>query len=183
MHGVRDVFGHAQGAALRKKKVHFGRGFRAGGQLEFDFQTVYDHYLAGVGDVVGRLDQRRNIGRSRLPQTSTHLPRRVFGQQVAIHVAGAAAHHVTGDDIFADGVLHEMLRSDNLCLAGFNVGRINDPLDAAPVIDVAVGIDDGDNRFAAQVLIDQPQARLDRARGHQRVDNDIAAVGFDDAHH
>ena len=116
------------------------------------------------------------------PRPGANLPFGVFGQQIAIHVAGAAGHHITRNDIFADSVFHKMFRSDNLCLTSLHVGLGNHAFDAAPMVDVAVGIDDSHHRFMADVLVNQFHTCSRHIRRDQRIDHHIAIVALDDAH-
>ncbi len=76
-----------------------------------------------------------------------------------------------------------MLRGDDLDLAGLDLGLRDDALHAAPVVDVAVGINDGHDRFAADVLVDQVHPGFGCGGAQQRVYHHVAAIRFDDAHY
>ena len=77
----------------------------------------------------------------------------------------------------------EMLRGNHFDFAGLDVGFGDDALDAAPVVNVAVSVNDGHNRFLADMVVNQLHAGPGGFGGNERVNDNVTVVGFDDAHH
>ena len=181
--GVRAVLRHAERAQLREVEVELGRRLGAGRELELDLDAVHGERLAGPCHGVGRLDEGdRALGRH-LAEAGVDLALLVLGQQGAVHVRGAPRHGVAGVDVLADGRLDEALRRDDLTAAGGDVVQAGDALDAAPVVDVAVRVDDGDDRPPRDVLVDELERRGGDLGRDQRVDDDPARVALDEADH
>ena len=130
-----------------------------------------------------RLDERDRAARGPLAEAAVDLPLFVLGEQVAVHVAGAPAHHVAGEDVLAHRRLREALRRDDLAAACGDVLIARHALDAAPVVDVAVGVDDGHDRAPRDVLLQQLERRGRHLRRDQRVDDDPPGVALDEADH
>ena len=78
-------------------------------------------------------------------------------------------------------MLGEALGRDDRDLARVDVGLRRHAEHAAEVVDVAVGVDDGDDRPVAAVRAVQRQRRGGGLGGDQRVDDDDAGVALDEA--
>lgn len=76
----------------------------------------------------------------------------IWFQEVAIHIAGTAAHHVAGHNILGYCCLHKASRRIHFHLAGFHVRFIDNATHTAIVVNMAMSINDGDNRLIATVL-------------------------------
>ena len=132
-------------------------------------------------DVDGRHDQRHLADRRRLPEPAADLPLRPARQHGAVHVGRAPRHRGARVDVLLHGVLGEALRRDDRDLARVDVGLCRHAEDAAEVVDVAVGVDDGDDGSVATVRAVQRQRGRRGLGGHQRVDDDDAGVALDEA--
>ena len=71
---------------------------------------------------------------------------------------------------------------DDLHAPGPDIGLVDHPAHAAVVIGVAVGVDDRGDRPPAAVLEIEVEARARRLGRDQRIDDDQAALAFDDGH-
>ena len=106
---VGRVLGGLDRLLLLDVPEHLGRRLGARRHQELVGQPVDRLLLAGLGDDVGRRDQRHRAGRGRGAEAGADLPLRVGRQQVAVHVARAAAHGVAGEDVLGDRGLEEAL--------------------------------------------------------------------------
>ena len=123
-------------------------------------------------------------GRGRLAEAAVDLALRALGQQIAVHVARAAAHRVAGDDVFADRGFGEVVGRKNFDLAGVDGLLRDDAAHAAEVVDVAMGVDDGDDRLVAELRDDEFTPHGRRAfGGNEWVDDDVAGVRAENSHH
>ena len=100
-----------------------------------------------MGNVVGRRDQRNGTRRGGGAETGANLTFGVWLQQVAIHIAGAAAHRSTGHDVLGNRFLHKAGRGVNLHFTGFHVSFIDHATDTAVVVHMAVGKQHRHHRF------------------------------------
>ncbi len=73
VHRVGAVLGHAQQALVGEVEVHLGRGLGARGHLEHDPHAVDVQFGAGLGDVLGRGDERNRAQRGGLAQPGVDL--------------------------------------------------------------------------------------------------------------
>ena len=114
-----------------------------------------------------------------------HRPvRGTFSDEIAIHIAGATAHRIAGDDVLANGGPREIGGGEDLYLARFKIRLRYESPHAAIVIDMAMRIDHRDDRLVAQLRNHEPfPDRLADLLGDQRVDHDVARFRPDDAHH
>ena len=143
---VGGVLRHPHGAELREVGVHLGRRLSAGRHLEHHAHAVDRDLFAGLLDLAGRHDQPGGAGRGGLAKTAVDAALRVARQQGAVHVDRAAAHRVAGDHVLADRVFGEVLRREDLHLAGLDVGLVHDAAHAAVVVDVRMAVDHRDHR-------------------------------------
>ena len=86
-----------------------------------------------------------------------------------------------GVDVLLHGVLGEALGRDDRDLAGVDVGLRRHAEHAAEMVDVAVGVDDRDDRAVPAVGAIQRQCRRRGLGGDQRVDDDDPGVALDEA--
>jgi hypothetical protein len=136
--------------------------------------------VAGLGDDVGRRDQRHGAGRGGGAEARADLPLGIGGQQVAVHVARPAAHRVARHDVLGDRRLEEALRRIDLDVARSHVGLVDHAPDTAVMVDVAVGVDHGLDRLLAPIRVVQVEPDLGRLRRDQRVDDGDPLVALDD---
>ena len=94
----------------------------------------------------------------------------------------AATHGRSGNDILGYGVFHKTGRRIDMGFARRDILIAGHALDAAPVVDVVVGVEHGDDRLLRAVLVVQVQTGLGGGRGKQRVNDDQAGVTFNDGH-
>ncbi|MNJ13630.1 hypothetical protein D3C77_78390 [compost metagenome] len=183
MHGLRGVFGNAQGLELRQVQVHFRRCFGARGQLEFKLDARHGAGLVRLADQVAGLDQGdAAAGGQRLADPGVDLALGAARQVQTELVLGATAHGVAGVDVLAHHVFHEAAGGEHLDLAGLDVGLVDHPAHAAKMIGMAVAVDHRHHRFARAVLVVQLQRGAGGFGGGQRVDDDQPVVAFDEGH-
>jgi hypothetical protein len=179
--GVGRVLGHAQGADSREQDVHLRRGLGARGDLELHADPVDHARLAGRGDEVGRPDQGDGAARRGLSQPCPDLALGPAGQGRAVHVARASGHRGPGVDVLLDRVLEEPVRRDDDAAPGIHVRLGRHALDPAEVVDVAVGVDDADDRPVATVLAVERQGRRRGLGTDQGVDDEHPRRPLDEA--
>ena len=126
--------------------MHLGGRLGAGRHLELDLDAVDRVRLTGFADVDRRHDQGDLAGGADLAQPAAHLTLRSAVQHGAVHVGGPPRHRRAGVDVLLHRVLREVLGRDDRDLARVDVGLRRHAEHAAEVIDVAVGVDDGDDR-------------------------------------
>ena len=182
MQGVCHVFRGFNQFFLFDEPQHFRRRFRTRRQHEVIGQTVNDFFLPVFFDDIGRRNQGNRTRRGGGAKAGADLTGGRWFQQVAVHVAGAAAHDVTGHDIFCHGRFHKAGRRVNFHFAGFYIRLINYAAHPAVVVNVAVGIDNGDDRFLTAVLVIQIHAHFGGFCRHQRIHDGNAFFTFDDGH-
>jgi hypothetical protein len=153
-----------------------------GRHLEDHPHAVHGQLLAGGRDGHGRVDERDGAGRGGLAQPGSHPAFRPAGQRGTVHVPRPAGHRRPGVDVLRDRVLDEAFGGDDLDRARVDIVLGHNPLHAAEMIDVAVGVDHRGNRPVTAVLAVQRQRRRRRLGRDQRVDDDDPGVALDDAH-
>ena len=161
--------------------MHLGGRLGAGRHLELDLDAVEGVLLAGFADVERRHDQRHLAGRPDLAQPAAHLPLRAAGQRGPVHVGRASRHRGAGVDVLLHGVFGEVFGRDDRDLARVDVRLRRHAEHAAEVVDVAVGVDDRDDRPVATMRAVQRERGRRRLGGDQRVDDDDAGVALDEA--
>ena len=184
------VFRHPQRPVLGQPRVHFGGRFRTRRELELQLHTVDRQLFAGLRDfIAGRHERDRSGGLSHadaLRQLAGHAG----GQKDAILIIAAAAHTLTGVDIFLHGVLREAHRRDHWDLAAgeliFNRKCLvclillrHHAGDAAKMVGVGMRDDDGLDREFTKILFDQLHGSLAALHAHQRVKDDPAGIALD----
>ncbi|MNL07337.1 hypothetical protein D3C87_1280100 [compost metagenome] len=182
MQGMGGIFGRRDGLLLFDVPEHLGWRFRARCHHEFIGQAIDTLFLTRLGDVIRWRNQGHGTGGRGGTKPGPHLPLGIRRQQVAIHVAGAATHGVACHDVFGYGRLHEALGGIDLDLAGLDVLFIDYPFDAAIVVDVAVGVDHGLDRFVAAMLVVEIQTNFGCLRRNQGIHYGDAILAFDDGH-
>ena len=180
--GVRRVLGRTQGPVVGEEEVHLRRCLGPGGHLEHDPHPVDDQLLARGGDVDGGRDQGGLAQRGRLPQAGPDLTGRPLGERRPVHVPGPAGHGRAGVHVLGHRVVHEPLGGDHLGAARGHVVVGDDPLHAAEVVDVGVGVDHGHHRPRTTVLGVEGERGGRRLPADQRVDDDHPGVTLDHAH-
>ncbi|MNE12621.1 hypothetical protein D3C80_1054240 [compost metagenome] len=133
-------------------------------------------------DDIGWRNQRHRPGGSGCPQTCADLTFSIGFEQIAVHVAGAAAHHVTGHNVLRDSRFHKACRGIHFNFAGFHIGFIHDATHAAVVVNVAMGINNRDDRFIATVFKIEIHPNFGRFSGDQRVDDGNTFFPLDNSH-
>ncbi len=181
--GVGGVLGHAEGPVPGDVQVHLARGLGAGGHLELDLDAVEGVGLSSCGHQECRDDDARLPGGGALSQTCADLTLRAAGQGCAVHVGGPTRHRGAGVHVLCDRVLQESVRGDDLHPAGVDLLLGHHAEDAAEVVDVAVCVDDGDDRAVTAMLAIQGQRSGGGLRGQQGVDHDHTAVALDEGDH
>ncbi len=161
---------------------HFRRCFGTWRHHEVVGQAINHFLLAGFSDVVGRLEQRHGTRRGGGAKTSADLAFGVRLQQVAVHIAGATTHRGTGHNVLGNRFFHESGRGVDFYFASLHVGFINHAADAAVVVNMAVGEQDGDNRLFTAVGVVEIHRFFRRLGAQQRVDNGDPFLAFDDGH-
>ena len=177
---VAAVLGRAHRCQLLDVPVHLGRRLGVRSELELEVQAVDVHPLAGLGDRVGRRDQRHGAVRGGHPEAGADLTGGAGWEHVAVHVAGPPTHRVAGEHVLGNGGLEETDRRDDHHLAGLHVVLGDHAANAAVVIDVAVRVHDGDHRLARAVLEVEVHRRARGLHRDQRVEHDQPAVALDD---
>ncbi|MNE50713.1 hypothetical protein D3C80_1453050 [compost metagenome] len=152
MQGVGDIFGRLDDFLLLDEPEHLGGSLGARCHHEVIGQAIDDPLLPGLGNIVGGRDQGDGTGGGGGAQPGANLPLGIRLEQVAIHVAGPAAHHVARHDVLGHGGFHEAGGRVNLHLAGLDVRFVHHPAHTAVVIDVAMGVDHRDHRLLAALL-------------------------------
>ena len=77
-----------------------------------------------------------------------------------------------------------MSGSNNLHLSGIDIGLVHDAAHAAIVIDMTVRVDHRDDRLVAELRNDKLAPDRRRAlRRDERINDDIAGIAANDAHH
>ena len=179
---VSCVLGHAQRAELREVEVHLGGRLGARRHLEFDLHAVDGVRLTRLSDVDGRDDDRDLAGRRGLPETAAHLALRSAVQHGAVHVGRTARHGRARVDVLLHRMLGKAFRGKHRHLAGIHVRLRGDAEHAAEMIDMAVGVDHGDDGpVATAVGSVELQRRGGHLGGHQGVDDDDSGVALDEA--
>ena len=160
-------------------EVHLRRGLGARRKLEHEPKPVDSVFLPGVGDLDRRVDQGDRSGRIRLSENDTHLSSRVTVDHGAVHVADASCHRPTGVDPLGNEVFDEFLGCDHRAPAGVDVLLGGDASDAAVMVGVAMGVDDGGDGTLSAVFAVGGQGGRCGLGGDQRVDSDHAFVALD----
>ena len=179
MQRVGGVFRRAQRFQRRNIEVHLRRGFAAWRHQEIKLQTVDAQLFARFGDAFCRRDNRWIATRYGNTETIANITAGVFRQQQAVGVCGASTHDVACHHVLADRFLHKARGGDDLHLTGFYVIFRDEPFYAAIMVNVAMGINDGDNRLVRTVLEVEVEAGFSGWRGDQRVDNNNPRITFD----
>ena len=116
------------------------------------------------------------------PSPQPIWPGRAPLQVTAVHVDRAAGHGGAGVDVLGHGVGQEPLGGEDGDVAAVDRLLVDDTLDPAEVVDVAVGVDDGSDGPIATVFPVEGEGRRRRLHGDERVDHDHAGVALDDGH-
>ncbi len=180
--GVGHVFGRFDQLFLFDKPQHFRRRFRARRQHKIIGQTVDGLLLTVFFDDIGRGNQGDGPGGSGGAQSGADLTFGIRLQQVAVHVAGAAAHHVTGHNVLCHRGFHKAGRGVDFHLPGFNIGFVHHTAHAAVMVHVAVGVDHRHHRLLPAVFKIEIHPDFRRFRRHQRVNDGDAGSAFDNGH-
>ncbi|GAR40753.1 hypothetical protein NGUA11_00062 [Salmonella enterica] len=182
MQGVSDVLCGFDEFLLFDEPQHFRRGFRTRGQHKVVSQAINHFFLAVfINDISGR-NQCHRPRRGGRPQSGANLAGGIWFQEVAIHIAGTAAHHVAGHNILGYCCLHKASRRIHFHLAGFHVRFIDNATHTAIVVNMAMSINDGDNRLIATVFEIQIHTGFGCFRRNQRIDNRNPLFTFDNRH-
>ena len=160
MQGMGDIFGGFNELLLFDIPQHFRRCFRARRQHKIVGQAVDNLFLAIFLDDIGGSNQRDGAGRGRGAETCANLAGGIRFEQVAVHIAGATAHHVTGHNIFSNGGFHKTGRRVDFDFAGFDIGFIDHAAHAAVMVNVAVGVDHRNDRLIAAIFVIQIHSDL-----------------------
>ncbi|MNC28488.1 hypothetical protein D3C75_766930 [compost metagenome] len=182
MQGVGHILCGFNQFFLFDKPQHFRRGFGARRQHKVIGQAVDGLFLTVFLNDIGWRNQRDRTGRGGGPQTGTDLAFGIWLQQVAVHVAGAAAHDVTGHNVFCHGGFHKASRSINFGFACLHVGFIDHAAHAAVVVNVAVGVNNGDNGFFTALFEIEVHPDFRGFCRDQRVNDGHAGGSFDNGH-
>jgi hypothetical protein len=103
-------------------------------------------------------------------------------EQRPVHVAGAAPHRGTGEDVLADCMVEEAGRGEDRDATRFDLLRRGDALGTTEVVDVAVGVDQaGDGTLTAMLAV-EAQCRGGSLGRDQRVDHDDSLFPLDHVH-
>ena len=144
---------HAQGGMLREEENHFRRRLCAHGHLKLYLHAVnIPGFTRFIDNIIGHDEASGAHGQGSAQASGDKARGRGF-QQVAIHVGGAAVHHIAGQDVLGQRLFHKVLGcqdGDLLCLL-----VRGDPQDPGKVICMAMGVNDGDNWPLAKMLIGQ----------------------------
>ena len=179
---VGRVLGGLHRLLLLDEPQHLGGCLGPRRHQELVGEPVDDHLLPGLGDEVGRRDQRDRAGGGGGAEPGADLALRVRRQQVAVHVARTPAHGGAGHDVLGDCRFQEAVGRVDLRLAGGHVLLGDDATHAAIVIDMAVGVDHRLHRLLAAVGEVEVHSGLRRLLGDQRVDDGDPLGALDDGH-
>jgi hypothetical protein len=171
--GVAAVLRRGERTQLIDEPVHLRGRLGVRREHELERETVDVKLLTGLGDRLGRRDQRDAAQRDRRPEAQADVALGVEWDQRPVLVQGPAGHHVARHDVLRHRRLQEPLRRDHAHLARDNVVLGDDPLHAPVVVDVPVRIDHGDDRLLRPVLEIQRQRGLripPRSAGRTRSD-------------
>ncbi|MNO93834.1 hypothetical protein D3C76_854410 [compost metagenome] len=182
MQGMGDILSGFDQFFLFDIPQHFRRRFRTRCQHEVIGQAIDHLFLAVFFNDIGRSDQRDVPGRGGGSQPGTHLTFGVGFQQVTVHIAGAAAHHVTGHDVFCDGGFHKSGGCINLHFARFHIRFIHHAAHAAVVVHVAVGINHGYHRFLTAIFKIEIHPDFRCFSRDQRINDGDAFFTFNNRH-
>ncbi|CZX66006.1 Uncharacterised protein [Enterobacter hormaechei] len=180
--GMGDIFRRLDQLFLFDIPEHLRRRFGARREHKIIGQAIDHLFLTIFLDDIGRGNQGHRPGGGGGAEPRTHLAFRIRLQQVAVHIAGAAAHDVARHDIFRDGGLHKSGWRVDFNLAGLHVGFVHHAAHAAIVVNVAVGVNNSDDRFLAAIFIVKIHPDFGRLRRHQRVDHGNAFFTFNNGH-
>ena len=190
MHRAGAVFRHPEGTVFREIGVHLGRGFGAGGQLEFDLQPVDGQLRNIFPDLVSRSDEGHRTGG--LSHADAHAQRTLFAlvKHRAVLELCAPCHGDACIDIFADGVLQKARRRKHKGLAGSQllfkrelcIRHLlpgNNALHAAEVVHMRVAVQHRLDVQRAEAVLHQLLGSLHVFLAHQHIKHDPAVVGAD----
>ena len=180
--GMGDIFRRLDQLFLFDIPEHLRRRFRSRREHKIIGQAVDHLFLTIFLDDIGRGDQGHRPGGGGGAETRADLALRIRLQQVAVHIAGAAAHDVTRHDILRDGGLHKSGGRVDFHLAGLHICFIHHAAHAAIVVNVAVGVNNGDHRLITAIFIVKIHPDFGRFRRHQRVDHGNAFFTFNNGH-
>ena len=191
MQGAGAVFGHPEGTVLREIGVHFGRGFGAGGQLEFDLQPVDGQLWNIFPDLIGRCNKAHLTGRLSHADADGECSFLPFFQHRTILILRTPGHCDAGIDVFADGVFQKSFRCKDdrfargkLFVDGKAGVRYIVPVDrtlcAAKVIHMAMTVQHSFDIQRSEPVFHQRFCCLHIFFAHQDIKNDPAVVGADE---
>ena len=161
--------------------MHFGGRLGARRHLEFDLDAVDGVLLAGLTDVERRDDQRHLTRRPHLTEPTAHLALRPPREHRPVHVGGPPRHRRSCVNVLLHGVFGEVFRCDDRDLARVDVGLGRHAEHATEMVDVAVGVDHGDDRPVSAMGAIQRKRGRRRLGGDQRIDDDDPGVALDEA--
>ena len=107
--------------------------------------------------------------------------RRAF-QQIAEHETGAAAHRITGNNVFAGHFFDEMLGRDKTDAPARQIVFIGQRANTGKMVGMAVRRQNGFNGALAEMAIDQLHRRIHGFGGGQRVNDNPTGIAFDESH-
>jgi len=185
------VFRHPEGAVFREIGVHLGRGFGAGGQLEFDLQPVDGQLRNIFPNLIGRCDKAHMTGRLSHADADGECSFLPFFQHRTILILRTPGHCDAGIDVFADGVFQKSFRCKDdrfargkLFVDGKAGVRYIVPVDrtlcAAKVIHMAMTVQHSFDIQRSEPVFHQRFCCLHIFFAHQDIKNDPAVVGADE---
>ena len=171
---------HSARRSGRWKSISAGASV-SGASMKTNRSAVDLQLLHRIGDQLGRREEAR-FGRAEMAEPEPRADTALWSQrqQRAVHVGRAAHHRRSGDHVLRERGLREALGSDHPHSSGRDVSRVDHAEHAAVVVDVAVGVDDGDDRPIAPmgpVEVERGAGRLGR---DERVHHDDAGVALDE---
>ncbi|MNC27059.1 hypothetical protein D3C75_752190 [compost metagenome] len=131
---------------------------------------------------VGWGNQGDGTRRSGGAQPRTHLAFGIRFQQIAVHIAGAAAHDVTRHDVFCHGGLHKAGGGINLHFARLDIGLIDYTSHTTIMVYVAMSVDNSDNGLFTSIFIIEIHTHFGGLCRNQRVNHGNAFFPLNDGH-
>ena len=138
--------------------MHFGRRLAAWRHQEIELQAVDDFFLTGFDDWLGWGNDSRQTCCQRDAQTVADISLWVTRQKQTVGEQSTATHNIAQQYVFADGFFHKACRGDNLHFARYHVIFRDNAFHTAIVIGMAMGINNGNNRFLRTMLIVEVKA-------------------------
>ena len=157
---VGGVLRHAQRPALREVEISSRPGTRYLASSGPHRTPSISLLLAGVGYLQGRGTRPTDPVDVVAPRPAPTCPVGLLRQCAPVHVDGPAGHRRPRIDVLRHGGLHE-------AVAGATIGTsvpLVDPVDAAEVVPVGMGVDDRRHRTIAPVLPGRGRVRPWRTR-------------------